>query len=117
LSEGLPMKNVQVIDGARNATFSIFQATDAEFALIFPNDQDMELAEDVFERLGERGAAKVLSGLWERPVLKRDANGIHGTLFYDWSDRRDCLPASKREADWDEHGINAAQRRLFAQHR
>lgn len=30
------MKNVQVIDGATNATFSLFQATDEEFAAIFP---------------------------------------------------------------------------------
>jgi len=28
------MKNIQVIDGAANCTFSIFQATDEEFALL-----------------------------------------------------------------------------------
>ena len=32
------MKNVQVIDRADNATFSIFQATGEEFVLIFPNE-------------------------------------------------------------------------------
>ena len=30
-----PMKNIQVIDCALNCTFSIFQATDEEFALFF----------------------------------------------------------------------------------
>ena len=30
------MKNIQIIDGADNCTFSIFQATDEEFSLIFP---------------------------------------------------------------------------------
>jgi hypothetical protein len=30
------MKNIQVIDGALNCTFSIFEATDEEFALLFP---------------------------------------------------------------------------------
>ena len=31
------MKNIQIIDGALNATFSVFQATDDEFASIFPS--------------------------------------------------------------------------------
>lgn len=31
------MKNIQVIDGALNCTFSIFQATDGEFRLLFPS--------------------------------------------------------------------------------
>ena len=30
------MKNIQVIDGALNCTFSIFQASDEEFTLLFP---------------------------------------------------------------------------------
>jgi hypothetical protein len=38
------MKNIQIIDGAENATFSIFQATDEEFTLIFPRaGQNLEL--------------------------------------------------------------------------
>lgn len=107
------MKNIQIIDGADNATFSIFQVTDDEFAAIFPNDQDMELAEDFHARVGEERARAVLDPIWERPVLKREANGIHGTLYYDWEGKRGCLPASKREVDWDELSINGAQRRLF----
>lgn len=107
------MKNVQIIDGADNATFSIFQATDDEFAAIFPNDQDMELAEDFHARVGDDRAQAVLTPIWERPILKRDAKGIHGTLYYDWESKRGHLPASKREVDWDELAINEAQRRLF----
>ena len=38
-----PMKNIQIIDGARNATFSIFQATDEAFEAIFPDGRDMGL--------------------------------------------------------------------------
>jgi hypothetical protein len=34
------MKNIQ-IDGADNATFGLFPATDEEFAAIFPGDQDI----------------------------------------------------------------------------
>ena len=87
------MKNIQIIDGAVNATFSIFQATDEEFATIFPDGRDMELVEDLVERLGEEAAGSVLDPLWNRPILKRDALGIHGTLFYDNEHRREHIPA------------------------
>ena len=107
------MKNIQIIDGADNATFSIFQATDEEFAEIFPNDQDMELSEDFHERVGDERSSAVLTAIWERPILKREAQGIHGTLYYDWDRKRVHLPASKREVDWNERDINEAQRRLF----
>ena len=109
------MKNVQIIDGANNATFSVFQATDEEFKAIFPNGRDMELTHDLIERLGETEAGRVLTSLWKRPILKRDAMGVHGTLFYDNERRR--IPASKREIDWDDSSINQAQRELFLRHR
>jgi len=108
------MKNIQIIDGANNATFSIFQATDEEYAAIFPDGRDMEFAEDLIERLGET-AGSILAPLWSRPVLKRDAMGIHGTIFYDNERRR--IPSSKREVDWDDGSVNIAQRELFSRHR
>ena len=111
------MKNVQIIDGATNATFSVFQATESEFAAIFPDGRDMELVEDLFERLGEDDAAAVLTLLWERPILKRDAMGIHGTLFYDNEHRRHHIPSTKREVDQDGGSISKAQRELFARRR
>ena len=111
------MKNIQIIDGAANATFSVFQATDEEFAAIFPDGHDMETVEDLRDRLGEEAASSVLTPLWGRPILKRDALGIHGTLFYDNRDRRDPIPPSKREVDWQSGSVNQAQRDLFAKHR
>ena len=54
------MKNIQIIDGAENATFSIFQATDAEFEAIFTDGRDIELADDFFARLGEAKAREVV---------------------------------------------------------
>ncbi|WP_312148308.1 hypothetical protein [Brevundimonas sp.] len=107
------MKNIQVIDGADNATFSLFQATEEEYAELFADGVDMDLIEDVIDRLGDDRAGEILMAIWERPVLKRDANGLHGTLFYDWAARRRHLPATKREVDLDEGSINEAQRRLF----
>lgn len=111
------MKNVQIIDGAANATFSVFQATEEEYAAIFPDGRDMELAEDLIERLGDDEAGRVLMTLRNRPILKRDAPGVHGTLFYDNEYRRRHIPRSKREVDWDDGSINQAQRDLFAVYR
>jgi len=112
------LKNIQIIDSADNATFSIFQATDDEFALIFPGDgQDLEIVEDLFARLGEDRASKLLLPLWNRPIHKADAVGIHGTLFYDYERKRKHLPTSKREIDRAPTQINAAERDLYARKR
>jgi hypothetical protein len=108
------MRNIQIIDGAENATFSIFQATEDEFDAIFPEGRDIELAEDLLARLGEERARAMVEPMWSRPILKRDALGIHGTLFYGWLDRREHLPPSKREVDYDPLSVNAAQLRLFS---
>jgi hypothetical protein len=112
------LRNIQIIDGAANATFSIFQATYEEFREIFPAPgQDMEIAEDFASRVGETRPAQILQPIWQRPILKRDANRIDGTLYYDYEHKRQYLPTSKREVDFDESGINAAQRKLFAEKR
>jgi hypothetical protein len=112
------MKNIQIIDGADNCTFSLFQATDDEFAVIFPAPgQDMEVIEDVIERVDAVLSDEIFERIWKRPILKRDALGIHGTLYYHWGDRRQYLPESKREVDWDDSYVNASQRALFAEKR
>jgi len=111
------MKNIQSVDCASNSTFSIFQATEEEFAAIFPEGRDMELVEDLIERLGGDETGRMITSLWNRPMLKRDALGIHGTLFYDNEHRRENFPLSKREVDWDDRSINQAQRDLFSRHR
>jgi hypothetical protein len=103
------MKNIQIIDRAQNCTFSIFQATEEEFRAIFVSPcQDIEFAEDLSER-----AVELLASIWERPIEKRNANGVHGTLFYDFASRRSLFPASKQEKDWDPRALNPAQRRLY----
>ncbi len=111
------VRNIQIIDGAANATFSIFQATQDEFNAIFPDGRDIEIAVDFCERVGQEKADRVLALIWKRPVLKRDAQGIHGTLFFDADERREFLPPSRREVDWDERFGNEAQRRLFREYR
>lgn len=106
------MKNIQIIDGAQNCTFSVFQATEDEFQLIFPMPgQDIEFAEDLIQRTEENSRA--LDMLWQRPIIKQNANGIHGTLFYEFEGKRHLFPATKRERDWDSSALNTAQRRMY----
>ena len=109
------MKNIQVIDGADNATYSIFQAADDDFELIFPQPgQDIEIIEDYVERVGENEASQALSRLWRRPIHKREVQGIDGTLYYDYQEKVKYLPKSKREIDRSEGQLNDAQRALYA---
>jgi hypothetical protein len=108
------MKNIQVIDGADNATYSIFQATDQEFDAIFPKPgQDIEIVEDYIDRVGQDHADRTLSEIWERPIHKCDAQGIHGTLYYDYKEKSRYLPESKREIDRAAGQMNKAERRLY----
>jgi hypothetical protein len=90
------MKNVQVIDGANNCTYSIFVLTDEEFKIIFPADgQDIEFIEDVVTRIGDKRTAEILDPVWKRLVKKPDVRGIHGTLFYQLTNKKKYYPAKK----------------------
>jgi len=80
------MKNVQVIDGADNCTYSIYAFTDVEFI------------EDALERLGTEALDRILDKIWARPVRKPDVVGIHGTLFYELARKKRFYP-SKSERD------------------
>ena len=77
----------------------------------------MEISDDFVQRLGEIEAKAIFDALWQRPILKRDTNGIHGTLYFNYQSKRRHMPTSKREVDFDESAINPAQRKLFAEQR
>ena len=107
------MKNIQVIDGAQNCTFSIFQATNEEFSLLFPEPrQDIQYAEDLAALPKQKKVKAALRDVWTRPIRKQDADGIHGTLLYQL-DRYKQWYREKREEAVDPSAIYAAQRRLF----
>ncbi|WP_428391352.1 hypothetical protein [Lichenicoccus sp.] len=107
------MKNIQVIDGAQNCVFAIFQAEDDEFALLFPEQgQDIQFAEDISDLRHAEEAVGALSRLWTRPIRKRDVQGIHGTLFCGLQRYRHTYP-TKREDEVDPSAISPAQRALF----
>ncbi|RYG89557.1 MAG: hypothetical protein EON59_01405 [Alphaproteobacteria bacterium] len=91
------MKNIQVIDGAINAAYTIFSVTEDEFRLIFPDDgQDIEIIEDMVERLGDDRVGEIMGPVWDREVPKSEACGIHGTLFYGMPEKKEYYE-NKRE--------------------
>lgn len=95
------MKNVQVIDGATNCTYSVFAVSEETFKAIFPEDgQDIEFVEDLIRREGENRAGELLTPVWKNRLEKKDIVGIHGTLFYELEMKKAFYP-TKREADLD----------------
>jgi hypothetical protein len=101
------MKNIQVIDGADNSVYDIFAATDEEFALIFPEGQDVGFIEEVMARGPERELDEALTRIWKRRISKRDAMGIHGILFYELDHKKQYYPTRR-----DEEAINPDSTRL-----
>lgn len=107
------MKNIQIIDGASNCTFSLFQATNEEFELLFPEpNQDIQYAEDLAGLPQQDEIAAALKRIWERPIRRKDAQGMHGTLFYEL-ERYKKVYREKREVAVDPSAVNTAQRRFF----
>jgi hypothetical protein len=107
------MKNIQVIDGALNCTFSIFEAIEEEFARLFPEEgQEIQFSDELANWSEQDEVSAALKRIWERPIRKRDVQGIHGTLFYNL-DHYKRLYREKREDGVDPGSVNAAQRRLF----
>ena len=95
------MKHIRVIDGAENCRFSIRLISDEDFAAVFAEPgRDVEFIEDLTARVGEMEAGALVSRSTTRRIAKRDAVGIHGTLFFGPSNRRRFFP-TKRETDVD----------------
>jgi hypothetical protein len=51
--------------------------------------------------------------MWERPIEKSKANGIHGTLLYQFETKKKHWPKTKRQRDWSPVGLNHAERKMF----
>ena len=99
------MKNIQVIDGANNCAYSIYQASDESFSQIFPSaGQDIEFIEDFVARLGEKKASEILGAVWKQRLAKRDVVGIHGTLFFEFVAKKKFYP-NKQDSDLDDSMI------------
>lgn len=86
------MKNIQIIEGADNCTFDIFSATAEQFALIFPASTDVAFIEEVYERECRVALDVAFNDIWTRRVSKKEAFGIHGTLFYGLNSKKQYYP-------------------------
>ena len=95
------MKNIQVIDGAENSAYDVFVATEEEFALIFPEGQDVAFIDEVMNRENEQKLDEAFGRIWKRRIPKRDAMGIHGILFYELAHKKAYYPTRK-----DEEAVN-----------
>jgi hypothetical protein len=92
------MKNVQIIDGANNCTYSIYSFTDEEFSTVFPEPgQNVEFIEDAVARVGDEHLGNILAPVWKRFVKKPEVAGIHGTLFYELGHKKKYYPTKKEE--------------------
>lgn len=95
------MRNIQIIDGADNAVFDIFAATEEEFALIFPSGQDVAFIDEVQARIEQAALDVAFAAIWSRRVPKAKAMGIHGILFYELEKKKVYYPTRR-----DEEAVN-----------
>ena len=100
------MKNIQIIDGAINCVYDIFQISDAGFDLIFTESTDIAFIEDLEIRDNWSEIIPHLSKMWSCRVLKKDVNGIHGTLFYQLIEKKKYYPSLKDEEAVNPTGSN-----------
>lgn len=101
------MKNIQVIDGATNSVYDIFAATDEEFALIFPAETDVAFIDEVYRDGNASMLNAVFESIWLRRLIKKDAMGIHGVLFYELEEKKAYYPTRR-----DEEAVNPNGSRL-----
>jgi hypothetical protein len=95
--EGEYMKNIQVFDGAVNAVYDIFAATDEEFALIFAPDTDVAFIDEVYQQHSDEVLSAAFTAIWQRRLPKQQAMGIHGMLFYDSEHKKAYYPTRRDE--------------------
>jgi hypothetical protein len=86
------MKNIQIIDGARNSTFEIYEVPDSLYAKIFREGTDVAFLNDVEQVLEERDWMRV----YKKKIDKKQVCGIHGTLHLTGSNcSKDYFPTRK----------------------
>lgn len=95
------MKNIQIFDGADNAVYDIFAATDEEFALIFSSGTDVAFIDEVYEQQSAEDLDADFKAIWQRRVPKSQVVGIHGILFYESEHKKVYYPTRR-----DEEAVN-----------
>lgn len=95
------MKNIQIIDGAKNCVYDIFSATNEEFALIFGKGEDVAFIDDIYMNGDAELLDEIFTNIWNRRIKKIDVQGIHGIIFYELDEKKIYYPTRK-----DEEAIN-----------
>ena len=92
------MKNIQVVDGANNSIFEVYQVSDGIFEIVFPDGNDVAFIGDVETLLEDEYSNDFWQVLYQNKVNKKEILGIHGTLHLTGSN---CLkkyfPSLKEE--------------------
>jgi len=101
------VKNIQIFDGADNAVFDVFAATDEEFSLIFASGTDVAFIDEVYQNQPLHALDSAFTEIWTRRVPKRQAMGIHGILFYECNHKKVHYPTRR-----DEEAVNPDGSRL-----
>jgi hypothetical protein len=104
------MKNIQVIDGALNEVFEIYEVPDDLFKVMFPHGADIAFIDEVDRAFRRRGGRKLWNIVYGHPVDKKRVRGIHGTLHLTGSPiAREFFPTRKESSDdrWPHRGSTA----------
>jgi hypothetical protein len=92
------MKNIQIIDGAENCVYDIFSATNEEFNLLFSFGTDVAFINEIYNRENHKALDDCFGNIWSRRIEKKNALGIHGTIFYDLDNKIKYYPSRRDES-------------------
>jgi len=101
------VRYIQVIDGAENCVYDVFATSDADYALLFPNQTDIAFADDLHARADAPDVTAALARLWLNRVPKVQVQGIHGLMFFGLPRKRQYYPTLR-----DEEAVNPDGTRL-----
>jgi hypothetical protein len=100
------MRNVQIMDGADNASHSVYAVSDGDLSVLFPAGTDIDFAGDLTTRIGLPEASRILSPLWGNELDQAKICGIQGTIIYELLDKRLYFP-DRRSTELEHRHSNA----------
>lgn len=81
------MKNIQVIDGAVNSTFEVYEIPNDVFDMMFPHGADVAFLKEIEKAFD--GKQEMWRVVYSTRVDKKQVSGIQGTLHLTGSN---CSP-------------------------
>ena len=111
MDDGSGMKNIQIIDGAANSTFDIYQIPDELFQQIFPAETDIAFQNDVEIQFQNYGYGdEIWETVYQHKIAKKNVIGIHGTLHLTGSNTFKKYFPRMKEADIPESELRLRDR-------